>query len=188
MNVILLGPPGSGKGTQGELLAATLDVPRVSTGDLLREAVEQGTPLGQQARSYMDQGLLVPDDVIVGLIEEVLGSDAVAHGLVMDGFPRTVAQAEAVDRLLAARGRNVDHVVDIVVPEAELVRRLTGRARQQGRSDDFPETMRQRLHVYEEQTAPLVRYYEKHGLVRTVDGVGGIQEIAERVQGALNAA
>ena len=188
MNVILLGPPGSGKGTQGELLAATLGVPRVSTGDLLREAVEQGTPLGQQARSYMEQGLLVPDDVIVGLIQEVLGSPAAAQGLVMDGFPRTVAQAESVDRLLAARGGGVDHVVNIVVPEEEIVRRLFGRKLQQGRTDDAPETMHQRLRVYEELTAPLVRYYEKHGVVRTVDGVGGIDEIAERVQDALNAA
>jgi adenylate kinase len=136
----------------------------------------------------MDQGLLVPDEVIVGLIEEVLASAEAASGLVMDGFPRTVAQAEAVDRLLAARGRAVDHVLNIVVPEEELVRRLLGRAREQRRSDDTPETIRHRLRVYEEQTAPLVRYYARRGLVRTVDGVGPIEQVAERVQDLVEAA
>ncbi len=185
MNVILLGPPGSGKGTQGAILARRISVPRISTGDLLRSAVERGTSLGQQARSYMDQGLLVPDEVIIGLIEEVLGSREATVGIVMDGFPRTVAQAEAVDRTLADRGRVVDHVVNIVVPEHELVRRMVGRAREQGRSDDTEETIRQRLKVYEEQTVPLVQYYEARDLVRTVDGVGDVEEIARRAQHLL---
>lgn len=170
------------------MLASWLGVPRVSTGDVLRGAVEEGTPLGQRARSYMDQGLLVPDEVMIGLIEEVLGWDAAAHGVVMDGFPRTVAQATAVDRLLAERRRQVDCAISIVVPQDELVRRLLGRAGRQGRSDDVQETIRQRLRVYAEQTAPLVRYYEERGVLRTVDGVGPIEEIAERMQDVLKAA
>jgi adenylate kinase len=133
----------------------------------------------------MDQGLLVPDAVIIGLIEEVLGLPEAAVGVVMDGFPRTVAQAEAVDQALATRGRAVDHVLTIAVPENELVRRMVGRAREQGRSDDTPETIRQRLRVYEEQTAPLVRYYEARDLVRTVDGLGDVEEIARRAQDLL---
>jgi adenylate kinase len=185
MNIILLGPPGSGKGTQGALLSDRLDIPRVSTGDLLRNAVERGTPLGQQARSYMDQGLLVPDEIIVGLIEEVLASPDGANGILMDGFPRTIPQAEAVDRALGARGSAVDCVLNIDVPEEELVRRMMGRAREQGRADDTPETIRKRFQVYVEQTAPLVQYYEARGVVRNVEGIGSIDEIAQRVTATL---
>jgi adenylate kinase len=185
MNIILLGPPGSGKGTQGALLSDRLGIPRVSTGDLLRNAVERGTPLGQQARSYMDQGLLVPDEIIVGLVEEVLASSEAANGILMDGFPRTVPQAEAVDRALGARGAAVDCVLNIDVPEEELVRRMMGRAREQGRADDTPETIRKRFQVYVEQTAPLVQYYEARGVVRNVEGIGSIDEIAQRVTATL---
>jgi adenylate kinase len=185
MNIILLGPPGSGKGTQGARLSDRLDIPRVSTGDLLRSAVERGTPLGQQARSYMDQGLLVPDEIIVGLIEEVLASPEAESGILMDGFPRTIPQAEAVDRALEARGATVDCVLNIDVPEDELVRRMMGRAREQGRADDTPETIRKRFQVYVEQTAPLVQYYEERGVVRNVEGIGSIDEIAQRVTTVL---
>lgn len=181
MNIILLGPPGSGKGTQGALLSERLGIPRVSTGDLLRRAVERGTALGQQARSYMDQGLLVPDEIIVGLIEEVLASPEAVTGIMMDGFPRTVPQAEAVDRALAARNASVDCVLNIDVPEEELVRRMMGRAREQGRADDTPDTIRKRFQVYVEQTAPLVQYYEDRGVVRNVEGIGSIDEIAQRI-------
>jgi adenylate kinase len=185
MNVILLGPPGSGKGTQGALLAERAGVPRVSTGDLLRAAVAAGTPLGTQAKGYMDRGLLVPDDVILGLIGEVLHAPASARGVLMDGFPRTVPQAEAVDRLLAERGERIDYVLRIDVPEEELVRRMMGRARALGRSDDTPETIHQRLRVYEEQTAPLVAYYRDRGVVVDVPGVGSIDGIARSIGEAL---
>ena len=187
MNIILLGPPGSGKGTQGTILSERAGIPRVSTGDLLRGAVERGTPLGQQARSYMDQGLLVPDAIIVGLIEEVLASAQAANGIMMDGFPRTIPQAEAVDRALAARGAQVDYVLNIDVAEEELVRRMMGRAREQGRADDTPETIRRRFQVYVEQTAPLVQYYQDRGVVRNVEGTGTIESIAERVAAAVGA-
>jgi adenylate kinase len=185
MNLILLGAPGSGKGTQGVLLAKRLSIPKIATGDLIRAAMKDGTPLGQKAKAYYDQGLLVPDEIVLGLIEEVLQSPAARHGVIMDGFPRTRAQAEAVDRLLQARGRQVDRVALIEVPEDELVKRMTGRAAQEGRSDDTPEAFRRRLAVYREQTEPLVAYYRERGLVRSIAGVGSVEQIAERVQEAV---
>ncbi|MDH5549978.1 MAG: adenylate kinase [Gemmatimonadota bacterium] len=185
MDIVLLGPPGSGKGTQGALLADRIGIPRVSTGDLLRSAVSRGTALGRRAQSCMDQGLLVPDDVIIGLIEEVLGLAEAANGVMMDGFPRTLAQAEAVDRALEAQGRRVDHVLNIDVPDRELFRRLSGRAREQGRSDDTPEAIRKRLAVYGEQTAPLVQYYGDRGVRREVRGTGNIDTIAARIAAVL---
>ena len=185
MNIVLLGPPGSGKGTQGELLADRLDIPRVSTGDLLREAVRGGSPLGRQARTYMDRGLLVPDEVILGLIAEVLAAPGSAAGILMDGFPRTVAQAEAVDRMLGERGTVVDAALSLTVPAEELMRRMLGRAREQGRADDTPETIRERLQVYDHQTAPLIGYYRERDRLIEIDGLGTVEEIAERTWRAL---
>lgn len=186
MNVILLGPPGAGKGTQGELLARRLGMPRVATGDLLRDAVRRGTALGAKAKSFMDKGLLVPDAVIVGLVDAVLERPDTRGGIIMDGFPRTVPQAEAVDRALARRGAHVHYVVRIEVPQAELVRRLVRRAEQEGRSDDTPETIEERLRVYREETAPLVDYYRSRDLVVDIDGTGSIDEIAARIDEALD--
>lgn len=185
MNIILLGPPGSGKGTQGALLSQHTGLPRVSTGDLLRDTVERDTPLGREAKRYMDQGLLVPDTVILGLIEEVLASPEAAAGIIMDGFPRTAAQAEAVERLLAERQTAVDRVLSIEVPEDELVRRMMGRAKREGRDDDTPETIRQRFAVYAEQTAPLIAFYTERGLLTDVSGMGSVEEIAGRVREAV---
>jgi len=185
VDIILLGPPGSGKGTQGALLAERIGIPRVSTGDLLRSAVSRGTTLGRRAQASMDQGLLVPDEVVIGLIEEVLGMAEAANGVMMDGFPRTMAQAEAVDRALETQGRRVDHVLNIAVPDRELMRRLSGRAREQGRSDDTPEAIRKRLTVYGEQTAPLVQYYRERGILREVRGTGSIDTIAARIAALL---
>ncbi len=183
MRIIFLGAPGSGKGTQGALLADRLGVPKIATGDVLRAAVSDGTPLGVEAGAFMDRGLLVPDEIILGLIEEVLRSREARDGVIMDGFPRTLAQAEAVERLLADRGSRIDRVLLIDVPEDELVKRM--RARAEGRSDDTPETIRKRLAVYEERTAPLIRYYEERGLLTTVVGLGTVREIAARVNEAL---
>lgn len=182
MNVILLGPPGCGKGTQGEILAERTGVVRVSTGDLLREAAGKGTALGKRAKAYMDQGLLVPDDVIVGLLREVLVSPKASKGVLMDGFPRTVAQAEAVDSLLAERKQRVDQVLFFNVADRELLKRITGRAAVEGRSDDNPESFRRRLVAYREQTQPLVDFYRKRGILAEIDAVGAIAEIAARVQ------
>lgn len=184
MDLIILGAPGSGKGTQGALLSTRLAIPKISTGDLLRAAVKAGTPLGATARGFMDQGLLVPDEVILGLIEEVLQSQGAANGVLMDGFPRTLAQAEAVDRLLAPLGRQVDRVLLIDVAEEALIDRMVKRAQIEGRADDTPETIRRRQAVYREQTAPLIAFYEQRGVVTRVDGLGTVEEIAKRMEAA----
>ena len=184
MNLILLGAPGSGKGTQGALLSTRLGIPKISTGDLLRAAVKDGTRLGTEAKGYMEKGLLVPDQIILGLIEEVLGSAEAAQGVIMDGFPRTEAQAEAVDKLLTAQQRQVDKVLLIDVPEEELVQRMVRRAEIEGRSDDTPDTIRKRQGVYQQQTAPLIAFYDRRNLVTRVDGKGTVEEIAERVHEA----
>lgn len=193
MNLILLGAPGAGKGTQGALLAERLGIPKIATGDLLREAVRNGSQLGTSAKRYMDAGELVPDEVILGLLREVLSAPAAVRGVIMDGFPRTVAQAEAVDGVFLEQGRKLDAVVLIEVPEERIVRRISGRrtdpetgrvyhvehdpvpaelaARVVQRTDDREETVRHRLRVYREQTEPLVRFYEASGRpVHRIDG------------------
>ena len=181
MNIILLGPPGAGKGTQGDLLSEQTGHPQISTGDLLRKAVKEGTDLGKRAKEFMEKGLLVPDEVIMGLIEEVLASQAASSGVLMDGFPRTVAQAEAVDEFLARRDVGIDHVVSMEVIEEELVKRLLGRAQEQDRSDDNETAIRQRLEVYREQTQPLISFYEDRDVVRKIDALGTREEDARLV-------
>lgn len=185
MNIILLGPPGAGKGTQGDLLSEYTGHPQISTGDLLRNAVKEQTELGRQASEYMDKGLLVPDEIILGLIRQVVDSEAAAKGVIMDGFPRTVAQAEAVDRFLAARSVGIDHVLCLEADENELVKRLLGRAAEQGRSDDNENAIRQRLEVYRAQTEPLIDFYRGRGVVRSVDAVGSVEDISMRIKEAL---
>jgi len=185
MFLILFGPPGAGKGTQGALVSERLGIPKISTGDLIRAAMRDGTPLGRKAKAYYDQGLLVPDEVVLGLIAEVLDRPDARNGVLMDGFPRTIPQAEAVDRLLAERNRRVDRVISLQVPEDELVRRLLGRAAEQGRSDDTPDAIQQRLDVYRDQTAPLEALYRRRGLLAEIAATGSIQEIAEHTREAL---
>jgi adenylate kinase len=185
MYLMILGAPGSGKGTQGKLVAEHLGIAEVSTGELLRAAVKQGTPLGREAKGYMDQGLLVPDPVVLALIREILDSPAGARGVLMDGFPRTVPQAEAVDRILAERKARMDLVLLLDVEEGELVKRLLARAAKEGRSDDNLESIQQRLKVYHSQTSPLVAYYEKQGVVRCIPGMGTVDEIQARVRKAV---
>ncbi len=179
MIVVFLGPPGSGKGTQAALLASRWGMVHLSTGDLLRAACASDTPLGRQVASYLDEGRLVPDEVVTGLVAEKVGPGDASY--LLDGFPRTIAQADDLGRLCQETGQVLAAVVLFEVPEDELVRRLVGR----GRSDDDPETIRRRLRVYEEETSPLIAYYERRGLLRRVEGVGGIEEIHERVVHAL---
>ena len=181
MNIILFGPPGAGKGTQGALLSERTGLPKIATGDLIRAAMREGTALGKKARKYYDQGHLVPDAIIVDLIRELLSSPDLADGLIMDGFPRTPTQADAVDAELAERGARVDHVLSLAVPESELVRRLSGRAQAEGRSDDTPEAIQQRLTVYREETAPVMAHYSGQGVVAEIDGTGSVEEIAARI-------
>ena len=212
MRLILLGPPGAGKGTQAKRLIERYGIPQISTGDILRAAVREGTELGKTAKQYMDAGKLVPDEVVIGIIEERLKEPDCAKGYILDGFPRTVAQADALTEVLARMGQSIDHVVSIEVPDEELVERLTGRrtCRNCGamyhvkfsppkkpgvcdkcggelfqRDDDKEETIRARLKVSQDQTAPLIAYYEKAGLLRRVSGVGTVDEIYERILGVL---
>jgi adenylate kinase len=185
MRVIFLGPPGCGKGTQAKLLGERLGVPAISTGDMLREAVRQGTPLGLRAKSIMDAGELVPDDVVIALIRERIGASDAREGFLLDGFPRTVEQARALDRLLAGNGVSLDTVLNLLVPETTLVERMLSRAVKEGRSDDRPETVSERLRVYREKTAPLVDHYRALGVLSDIDGSGEIAEIAGRIDRAL---
>ena len=185
MRILLLGPPGSGKGTQGKLLSERLGVPAISTGDILRQAVKEGTPLGRQAQAIMASGELVSDDVIVGLIRDRIAQRDARDGFILDGFPRTVAQAEALETMLSGNGDGLSAVLNFSVPEPELVERMLHRAQAEGREDDRPETIRERLRVYREKTEPLIGYYRKKDLVADVPGVGTIPEITARVDNAL---
>jgi adenylate kinase len=187
MRIVFLGPPGSGKGTQAKLLANRLGVPAVSTGDMLRDAVRRETDLGRRAKAIMEAGELVPDDVVIGLIRERVGRTDADRGFILDGFPRTVEQARALDRLLEDGGAPIDAVVNLAVPEATLLERLLGRAEQEGRSDDRPETIRERLRVYGEKNDPLVAFYESAGLLTRVDGLGSIDDVAARIDRVLRA-
>lgn len=185
MRILLLGPPGSGKGTQGKLLSERLGVPAISTGDILRLAVKEGTPLGRRAQAVMAKGELVPDDLMIGLIRDRIAQGDAREGFILDGFPRTVPQAEALAALLSGNGDALSAVLNFSVPEPELVERMLQRARAEGREDDRPETIRERLRVYREKTEPLIGHYRKKNLVADVPGVGTISEITARVDAAL---
>ncbi len=182
MFILLLGAPGSGKGTQGKILAERLGLPKITTGDILRAAVQARTPLGLEAKKFMDEGKLVPDAVILSLIKEELAKPEAQQGAVLDGFPRTAPQAELVDRTLAERGQRLNHILLLDVPEEELVRRLMARAAQEGRSDDTPGAVGTRLQVYQRDTAPLIAHFAQRGIVRRVPGTGSVDEIATEVQ------
>jgi len=183
--MLLLGPPGAGKGTQALRLVAKLGIPQISTGDMLREAVAAGTDVGRQAQEYMDRGELVPDEVVIGVARDRLSQDDAESGFVLDGFPRTAAQAAALDALLDGIGTNLERCVALVVDEESLVARLLGRAQIEGRSDDSEETIRTRMSVYRAQTAPLIEYYRKRGILAEVDGLGSVEEVAKRIEEAL---
>ncbi len=183
--LLLLGPPGAGKGTQAQFLIERLSIPQISTGDMLRAAVAAGSPVGEQAKGFMDRGELVPDEVVIGVARERLEQDDCQTGFILDGFPRTAAQAEALDRMLQELGVELERCVAITVDVDELVQRLLARAEKEGRADDNEETIRTRMSVYENQTRPLLDYYEAKGILAKVDGQGSIEEIAERVSEAV---
>lgn len=187
MRLVLLGPPGAGKGTQSEKLAARYGIARLSTGDMLRAAVAAGTPIGQKAKDIMARGELVPDPVVIAIIADRIKEPDAAKGFILDGFPRTAGQAEALGRLLAQRGLKLDAVVEIKVDEEILIRRIETRIGQMQargeavRADDNPESLKQRIVAYRQQTAPLIEYYGKKGLLRTVNGMRPIEEVTEAI-------
>ncbi|GAM10946.1 adenylate kinase [Geobacter sp. OR-1] len=212
MNLILLGPPGAGKGTQAKILTKKYDIPQISTGDILRNAVKQATPMGLKAKAFMDAGALVPDEVVVGIVSERIVEADCRNGFILDGFPRTVSQADALSAMLAANGNKIDHVISITVNKNDLLRRITGRrtCRSCGkgyhlefdppktagvcdecsgvlfqREDDCEDTMRKRLDVYEQQTAPLVEYYSNAGLLRSLPGDEAIDVIQSMIVSIL---
>jgi adenylate kinase len=208
MNIVFLGPPGAGKGTQAKILIERYGIPQVSTGDMLREHRAKGTELGKKAQEYMDKGQLVPDEIILGMVKERLSQPDCQKGFILDGFPRTVAQAEALDKLLSEMGKKLDFALALIVPDDLLVERLTGRRtckncgmmyhikykppKVEGkcdvcggelyqRPDDNEETVRNRLEVYHEQTAPLIEYYKIKGILREIDGSKSIEEITQEI-------
>lgn len=213
LNLILLGPPGGGKGTQGERLQEDLELPYYATGDILRAAVREGTEIGKSAREFMDRGDLVPDDVLIGVIADRLESGEADHGFILDGFPRTVPQAEALDAKLRELGRNLASVVLIDVPDEEIIHRLSGRRvsvdgghvyhvdynppKQEGvcdidgseliaRDDDKPEVVGHRLEQYHEKTSPLVSYYERQGLLNRIDGCQDPDQVGESIRSLIS--
>ena len=212
MRLVLVGPPGAGKGTQAQFIASHFAVPKISTGDIFRANVSEGTDLGLEAKKYMDAGDLVPDEVTIGMVTDRLTHDDATEGFLLDGFPRNVHQAEVLDELLAAKGAAVDVVLELVVDDDEVVRRLSGRrtCRRCGhvwhldfdppatagqcdrcggelfqRDDDSEDTIRHRLEVYADQTSPLIGYYGDRGLLRGVDAAGPVEDVTERAINAL---
>ena len=190
MRVVLLGPPGAGKGTQAQIIAGRFGVPAISTGDIFRANVSGQTELGQKAKSYMDAGDLVPDEITVAMVRDRLAEPDAKVGFLLDGFPRTIAQAEQLRDSLAESGHALDCVLELVVDEEELVRRLSGRrmlvdGQMVQRDDDKPETVRHRPQVYREQTAPLSGWYEAQGLLCRIDAIGEIDEVTGRAMAAM---
>lgn len=185
MRLVLLGAPGSGKGTQAARLKEHLQVPHISTGDLLRAEVAAGSPLGMQAREVMARGDLVSDEILLGMLKDRFSREDTRAGFILDGYPRNLAQAAALDALLAELGQKFDAAVQLVVDNELIIERLAGRAKAEGRADDTPESVRHRLQVYDEKTAPVVDFYRQHGQLTVVDGVGTLDEVFARIVEAI---
>lgn len=188
MNLVLFGPPGAGKGTQAKILTEKRGLPQLSTGDMLRAAIAAGTPLGLACKALMDQGALVPDETVVGIIADRYDQPDCANGAVFDGFPRTIAQAEALDKMLAERGKKIDLVLELKVDDAALLARVESRIAAGGpvRADDNPETLKTRLEVYYKNTAPLLGYYGAQGKLKTLDGMAPVEDVTAQIAAVLD--
>jgi adenylate kinase len=185
LDILLLGPQGAGKGTQGKLISAEYDIPHIATGDILRRAIAEGTELGRQAEPLLKAGQLVPDTIMIGLIRDRLAREDTERGFVLDGFPRTAVQAEALDDMLSEIDRPLGAVFEFQLPEEMAVERLRRRAQEEGRADDTPEAIRTRLDLYREQTAPLVEYYRARGILVPVHAERSVDEVFDEIQQAL---
>ena len=187
MNLILFGPPGAGKGTQAKILQDELGLVQLSTGDMLRAAIAAGSELGSRCKAIMDKGNLVTDEIVVGIIAQRLDAPDCADGVVLDGFPRTISQAESLDKLLSALSSPIDAVIELKIRDAALVDRIAKRSRETGgtRGDDTPETLRNRLEVYHKNTAPLLDFYARQGKLKTVDGMASIPEVSAAIRRVL---
>ena len=183
MNIILFGPPGAGKGTQAELMINHFSLAHLSTGNMFRSAIQNKTPLGVKVKSILDSGELVSDEVVVDLVQGETAKDIYRKGCVFDGFPRTVGQAQSFDEMLAKKNTSVDALISLVVPEEELIKRIL--SRDQGRSDDTREGIINRLSVYQNETEPVINYYEKQGLVKVIDGIGAVDSVFDRIKKIL---
>jgi adenylate kinase len=181
MRILLMGPPGAGKGTQAVVLAERLGVPHISTGDIFRANVAGGTPLGLEAKRYMDAGDYVPDSVTNDMVRDRLGQDDARNGFLLDGYPRTLAQVDELDQMLAANGSSLDRVVELTADLDEVVGRLLNRAQEQGRADDTEDVIRRRLEVYTEQTAPLTAVYSQRDVLSQIDGMGAVNDVTLRI-------
>ncbi len=186
MNIILFGPPGAGKGTQARKIVESFSLTHISTGDILREAVRSGSKLGRLAKQYMDRGELVPDDVMVEIVRHKVAEHGPSGGFVLDGFPRTIAQAEALDRVLGEEGIGIDTVISLEVDDDEILARISRRQELEKRKDDSLEVARNRLEVYRRETEPLKEYYRSRGMLSEIDGVGEIDEVFRRIELALS--
>jgi adenylate kinase len=191
MNFILLGPPGAGKGTQAKVLVDKYGVVQLSTGDMLRAAVASGSELGKEAKAVMDAGKLMPDDIMVGIISARIAEPDCANGFILDGFPRTTAQADALDKMLEEKGLPLNHVIEISVNDAVLIDRINSRVAEtpeaERRDDDNAETLKRRLDVYHEQTAPILPYYDSRGMLTKVDGMQAIDEVSQQIEAIISA-
>ncbi len=188
MNLVLFGPPGAGKGTQAKILTEKRGLPQLSTGDMLRAAIAAGTPLGLACKALMDKGALVPDETVVGIIADRYDQPDCVNGAVFDGFPRTIAQAEALDKMLAERGKKIDLVLELKVDDAALLARVESRIAAGGpaRADDTPETLKKRLEVYYASTAPLLGYYGSQGKLKTLDGMAPVGDVTSQIAAVLD--
>lgn len=187
MNIIIFGPPGAGKGTQAAKIADKYNIAHVSTGDMFRSAVKNGTDLGVKAKSYMDKGELVPDDIVIGIIKDrIIEYDCTNSGFLLDGFPRTIPQAEALDKMLSDENLEISKVVSLEVDDSEIIKRILKRQELEGRSDDSASIVRNRIEVYRSQTEPLKEYYRDHDKLVEIDGVGEVESVFDEIKRVLD--